>query len=74
MMLYGHSMAYALNDSLIDLNMNLNEFKLGSSILAENIKNCMLNLKFHGITGNIKFDNNTGLNSEVVATGHFTVW
>ncbi len=56
------ALAYALNGSLVDLNASLSEFKLGSPILAESIKNHMLNLDFHGISGNIKFNNSTGFN------------
>jgi hypothetical protein len=56
------ALAYALNDSLVDLNASLSEFKLGSPILAESIKNHMLNLDFHGISGSITFDNSTGFN------------
>ena len=56
------ALAYALNGSLADLNTSLSKFKLGSPILAESIRKHMLNLDFCGITGNIKFDNNTGFN------------
>ena len=56
------ALAYALNGSLADLNTSLSEFKLGSPILAESIRKHMLNLDLCGITGNIKFDSNTGFN------------
>ena len=56
------ALAYALNASLVDLNTSLNEFKVGSPILAETIKNHMFDLNFQGITGNINFDNKTGIN------------
>ena len=56
------ALAYALNDSLVDLNTNLTEFKVGSPILAEIIKNHMFDVNFQGITGNINFDNKTGIN------------
>ena len=56
------ALAYALNDSLVDLNTSLAEFKVGSLILAEIIKNHMFDVNFQGITGNINFDNKTGIN------------
>ena len=58
------ALAYALNDSLVDLNTNLNELKVGSPILAEAIKYHMSNVHFHGVTGDINFDNITGFNKE----------
>jgi hypothetical protein len=56
------ALAYALNDSLVDLNMSLSEFKVGSPVLAEIIKNHMFDINFQGITGNINFDSKTGIN------------
>ena len=56
------ALAYALNDSLVDLNTSLAEFKVGSPILAEIIKNHMFDIYFQGITGIINFDNETGIN------------
>ena len=58
------ALAYALNDSLVDLNTSLSELAVGSQTLAEGIKRHMFNLNFRGVTGNIKFDNNTGFNKE----------
>ena len=60
------ALAYALNDSLADLNTSLSEFKLGSPVLAESIRNHMFKLDFRGITGNIKFDSNTGFKKEII--------
>ena len=58
------ALAYALNSSLLDLNVSLTDFELGSPVLAESIKSHMFGLKFRGVTGTIKFDNNTGYNEE----------
>ncbi len=58
------ALSYALNSSLEDLNASLIDYELGSPVLAESIKSHMLDLKFHGITGTVKFDNNTGFNEE----------
>ena len=58
------ALSYALNNSLVDLNASLSDYEIGSSMLAESIKSHMLDLEFHGITGTIKFDNNTGFNEE----------
>ena len=48
----------------MDLNVSLTDYELGSPVLAESIKSHMFDLEFHGIAGNIKFDNNTGFNEE----------
>ena len=56
------SLAFALNSSLEELNMNLSQVKPGSSIIAQTIGKYMVNLDFHGISGRIKFDSLTGYN------------
>jgi ABC-type branched-subunit amino acid transport system substrate-binding protein len=58
------ALSYALNGSLVDLNTSLSNYELGSPALAEIIRRHMLDLKLPGITGTIKFDNNTGFNEE----------
>ena len=58
------ALSYALNSSLVGLNASLSDYETGSPMLAEIIKSHMLDLEFHGITGTIKFDNNTGFNEE----------
>ena len=58
------ALSYALNSSLVDLNSSLTNYELGSAVLAESIKNHMLDLKLHGVTGIIKFNNNTGFNEK----------
>ncbi len=58
------ALSYALNSSLVDLNTSLSDYELGSPALAEIIRSHMLDLEFRGITGTIKFDNNTGFNEE----------
>ena len=40
------ALAYALNSSLVDLNASLIDYELGSPVLAESIKNHMLDLEF----------------------------
>lgn len=49
-------LALALNNSVIDLDMSLSEYKVGSQVLAESVRKHMLELDIHGITGRIKFD------------------
>ena len=56
------SLAFALNNSLEELNTNLSQVKPGSSIIAQTIGKHMVNLDFHGISGRIKFDSLTGYN------------
>ena len=56
------SLAFALNNSLKELNMTLSQVKPGSSIIAQTIGKHMINLDFHGISGRIKFDSLTGYN------------
>ena len=56
------ALTYALNDSLVDLNGSLADFKVGSPTIAEIIKNHLFGVNFQGITGNINFDNKTGIN------------
>lgn len=56
------SLAFALNNSLEELNMNLSQVKPGLNIVAETIGKHMVNLDFYGISGRIKFDRQTGYN------------
>lgn len=56
------SLAFALNNSLEELNANLTQVKPGSNIVALTIAKYMVNLDFHGISGRIKFDSQTGYN------------
>ena len=56
------SLALALNDSLEELNMNLTQVKTGSKVIAQTIGKHMVDLDFQGISGRIKFDNETGFN------------
>lgn len=58
-------LAFALNDSLAELNMNLTEFELGSRMLAESTRKHLLKLDIQGIIGRIKFDK-FGYNKEGV--------
>ena len=56
------SLALALNNSLKELNMDLTQVKPGSHAVAQTIRNHMYNVDFQGISGRIKFDNETGFN------------
>ena len=56
------SLALALNSSLTELDVNLTQTITGSKTLAETIKRHMLRVDFQGISGRVKFDNNTGSN------------
>ena len=56
------SLAFALNDSLKELNMDLTQIKPGSTVVAQTIGKHMLDIDFQGISGRIKFDNKTGFN------------
>ena len=58
------SMAYALNSSLQDLNMNMTETRTGSNDLAQIIRRHMLTVDIQGVTGRIRFDGKTGFNSD----------
>lgn len=58
------SLAFALNESLRELNMNLTQIKTGSNILAQSIAKHMVNIEFQGISGGINFDNETGYNKD----------
>ena len=55
------SLAFALNDSLKELNMDLTEIRPGNAIVAQTLQKHMLNVKFQGISGRIDFDE-TGFN------------
>ena len=56
------SLAFALNGSLNELNMNLTHIMPGSRILAQAIANHMSDVDFQGVSGRIDFDNETGFN------------
>ena len=58
------SLAFALNSSLEELDVNLTHIKTGSNLLARTISKHMVNLNFQGISGRINFDNETGYNTE----------
>ncbi len=65
------SLAFALNNSLEELNMNLSLVKPGSNIIAQTIGKHMVNLDFHGISGRIKFDSLTGYNLNTVDVNQY---
>ena len=57
------SLAFALNSSLKELyNTSLRETKPGNAVVARAIRNHLHNLDFRGLSGRIKFDNETGFN------------
>ena len=57
------SLAFALNSSLEEIDMNLTHILPGSKLLAHTIgKHMTDNVNFQGITGRINFDNATGAN------------
>ena len=58
------SLAFALNSSLEELDVNLTQIKTGSNLLARTISKHIVNLNFQGISGRINFDNETGYNTE----------
>ena len=59
------SLAFALNSSLEELNMNLTEVVPGSKVhvLAQAIANHMPHVDFQGVSGRIDFDKETGFNT-----------
>ena len=57
------SLAFALNSSLEELNMNLTEVVPGSKVLARVIANHMPHVDFQGVSGRIDFDKETGFNT-----------
>ena len=57
------SLAFALNGSLDELNVNLTEVLPGSKELAQTIANHMPDIDFQGVSGRIDFDNETGFNT-----------
>ena len=57
-------LAIALNSSLPDFNHSLTEFRPGSMVLAERIRKRLLDINFHGISGHISFDRETGFSEE----------
>lgn len=56
------TLAFALNNSLEDLNKDLTQYGSGSKELAEIVGNHITKLEFQGVSGLIKFDNDTGFN------------
>jgi gamma-aminobutyric acid type B receptor len=56
------SLALALNSSLTEVDMNLTHTVTGSKSLAETVVRHMLGVDFQGISGRVKFDNETGSN------------
>ena len=58
-------MAFALNDTLVDLNISLTDIDLGSGVLAESVRRRLLKTSILGTTGSIKFDN-IGFNKQIV--------
>ena len=50
------TLAFALNESVVDFNHSLTEFRPGSRRLAESIRERMLHLDIVGVTGRINFD------------------
>ena len=57
------SLAFALNSSLGEINMNLTQIVPGSNVLAQSIANHMSEIDFQGVSGGIDFDNETGFNT-----------
>ena len=57
------SLAFALNRSFNELHMDITTIKPGNAIVAETIRKHMYEVDFHGISGRIKFDNDTGFNA-----------
>ena len=57
------SLAFALNDSLEVLNMNLTQVVPGSKAVAQAIANHMPDIDFQGVSGRIHFDNKSGFNT-----------
>ena len=57
------SLAFALNSSLIELNMNLTQIMPGSKILAQAIANHISDIDFQGVSRRIDFDNESGFNT-----------
>lgn len=60
------SMAFALNNSVQNLDIDLTQVKPGNILLAQSIQKNMFKVSFQGISGTISFDNKTGFNSESV--------
>ena len=57
------SLAFALNGSLRELNMNITQIIPGSKTLAQAIANHMSEIDFQGVSGRIDFDKETGFNT-----------
>ena len=56
------SLAFALNNSLNEINKNLSEIVPGSKKLAQIIASHMSDVEFHGVSGRIDFDKRSGFN------------
>ena len=56
------SLAFALNSSLVETNMNLTQIVPGSKMLTQTLAEHMFNVDFQGISGQVRFDNKTGSN------------
>ena len=57
------SLAFALNNSLEEVEMNLTQLKTGSNSFARALAKHMVKLNFTGISGRINFDSETGYNT-----------
>ena len=57
------SLAFALNNSMNELNMKLIEFLPGSKELAQAIASHMSDVDFQGVSGGIDFDKKSGFNT-----------
>ena len=57
------SLAFALNNSLNELNMKLTEPVPGSKKLAQAIASHLSDIEFQGVSGGIDFDKNSGFNT-----------
>ena len=56
------SLAFAVNNSLQENDMNLTQIIPGSEMIAQAIAKHMFAVDFQGISGKINFDNETGIN------------
>ena len=56
------SLAFALNSSLEEININLSQINPGSNLLASTIAKHMLDVDFQGISGRVSFNNTIGTN------------
>ena len=56
------SLAFALNSSLEEINLDISQIEPGSKLLTSTIAKHMFDVDFQGISGRITFDNTTGTN------------